>query len=155
MDSDYETKLLKRLQKYFKVLFTIAFLTGLGLSAKTIAVHLKSETGIPDLSYQIMYVFQVFGFINGAVGFQILDAFFIILAVFIVEHFKLAQKKFKVAIKNKSRDDIFLAIEFHQDVIRASEKFVELYGPFLCIRCIDTATIIGLYSFQFLMVIMI
>jgi hypothetical protein len=100
-----------------------------------------------------LYVIQCFGFFNGSVGFQILDTFFIILAVFIAEHFKLAQQKFEVAIKKKSRDKIFAAIGFHQDVIEASKKFVELFGPMLCVRCIVTATVICLYSFAFLMVI--
>jgi hypothetical protein len=154
MDPGYETKLLKRLHKYFNVFLSIAFLTGVGLSVKTIAMNLKSETRTSDFVHKILYVFQVFGFINGSVGFQILDVFFIILAVFIVEHFKLAQKQFEVAIKKKSRDKIFSAIGFHQDVIEASEKFVELFGPFLCIRCIVTATNICLYSIQFLMVIL-
>jgi hypothetical protein len=153
MDTGYETKLLKRLHKYFNIFLTIAFLSGVGLTAKTIAVHLRSLTGAPDLSHIMMYVFVVLGVGQGAVGFQILDAFFIILAVFIAEHFKLAQKKFEVAIKKKSRDQIFSAIRFHQDVIGASEKFVELFGPLLCIRCIVTASVICLYSIQFLMVI--
>jgi hypothetical protein len=153
MDPGYEAKLLNRLHKYFNVLLTIAFLSGVGLSMKTIVVHLKSEAGTSDFVHKILYVFQAYGFINGSVGFQILDAFFIILAVSIAEHFKLAQEKFEVAIKKKSRDKIFSAIGFHQDVIGASEKFVELFGPFLCIRCIVTATVICLYSIQFLMVI--
>jgi hypothetical protein len=152
MDPGYETKLLKRLHKYFNVFLSIAFLTGVGLSAKTIAVNLKSETRTSDFGHIILYVFQVFGFINGSVGFQILDVFFIILAVFIVEHFKLAQKQFEVAIKKKSRDKIFAAIGFHQDIIGASKKFVELFGPMLCIRCIVVASVISLYSVQFLMV---
>jgi hypothetical protein len=118
------------------------------LSVKTIAVNLKSETF--DFVHKILYVFQAFGFIHGSVGFQI---FFIILAVSIAEHFKLSQEKFEVAIKKKSRDKIFSAIGFHQDVIGASEKFVGLFGPFLCIRCIVTATVICLYSIQFLMII--
>jgi hypothetical protein len=151
MDPGYEAKLLKRLHKYFKVFFTISFLSGVGLSVKLIVVNLKSETS--DFVHKILYVFQAYGFINGSVGFQILDIFFIILAVFIAEHFKLAQEKFEVAIKKKSRDKIFSAIGFHQDVIGASEKFVELFGPFLCIRCIVTVTVICLYSIQFLMVI--
>jgi hypothetical protein len=155
MDPGYETKLLKRLHMYFNVFLTIAFLSGVGLSAKTIAVNLKSEIRTSDFGHKILYVFQAFGFINGSVGFQILDTFFIILAVFIVEHFKLAQEKFEKAIKKKSRDKIFSAIEFHQDVIGASKKFVELFGPFLCIRCIVTATVICLYSFAFLMAIII
>jgi hypothetical protein len=149
MDPGYETKLLNRLRKYFNVFLSIAFLSGVGLSAKTIAVHLKSETRTSNFGHKILYVFQVFGYFHGSLGFQILDVFFIILAVFIVEHFKVAQEKFEVAIKKKSRDKIFAAIEFHQDVIEASEKFVELFGPFLCIRCIVTATVICLYSFAF------